>query len=202
MLGFILGVVGTIASTLASALVVGSDIFLKVATALTAFANALGITDEKDPEKLGDKIIQAEEEGIKPEKYEKYEDYMKAIDEFEIDEEKSKEIDTNAKLLRGVDAAAKGIQSKFPEHDVEGFINSIALSDENKEYFSSASFKEILNEIKDNPDVIDSLSKLLQGKDMPEQEYYDVIDRLSTIEKRLDPSKSESEIAERLRSLG
>ena len=37
---------------------------------------------------------------------------------------------------------------------------------------------------------------------MPEQEYYDVIDRLSTIEKRLDPSKSESEIAERLRSLG
>ena len=127
---------------------------------------------------------------------------MKAIDEFEIDEEKSKEIDTNDKLLRGVDAAVKGIQSTFPEHDVEGFINSVALSDENKEYFSSASFKEILNEIQDNPDVIDSLSKLLQGKDMPEQEYYDVIDRLSTIEKRLDPSKSESEIAERLRSLG
>ena len=140
MLGFILGVVGTIASTLASALVVGSDIFLKVATALTAFANALGITDEKDPEKLGDKIIQAEEEGIKPEKYEKYEDYMKAIDEFEIDEEKSKEIDTNAKLLRGVDAAAKGIQSKFPEHDVEGFINSIALSDENKDAIVSSAF--------------------------------------------------------------
>lgn len=196
------GVVGTIASTFASALVVGSDIFLKVSTALTAFANALGVIAEKDPERLGDKIIQAEEEGIKPEKYEKYEDYMKAIGEFEIDEEKSKEIDKNEKLLRGTDAAAKVIESKFPEHDVAGFMTSVALSDENKKYFASDSFKEILNEVKDNPDVIDSLSKLLQGKDMSEQEYYDVIDRLSTIEKRLDPSKSESEIAERLRSLG
>lgn len=202
MLELVLGVVGTIASTFARALVVGSDIFLKVATALTEFANALGVIDEKDPERLGDKIIQAEEEGIKPEKYEKYEDYMKAIGEFEIDEEKSKEIDKNEKLLRGTDAAAKVIESKFPEHDVAGFMTSVALSDENKKYFASDSFKEILNEVKDNPDVIDSLSKLLQGKDMSEQEYYDVIDRLSTIEKRLDPSKSESEIAERLRSLG
>lgn len=202
MLELVLGVVGTIASTFARALVVGSDIFLKVATALTAFANTLGVIDEKDPERLGDKIIQAEEEGIKPEKYEKYEDYMKEIDEFEIDEEKSKEIDKNEKLLRGTDAAAKVIESKFPEHDVAGFMTSVALSDENKKYFASDSFKEILNEVKDNPDVIDSLSKLLQGKDMSEQEYYDVIDRLSTIEKRLDPSKSESEIAERLRSLG
>ena len=202
MLELVLGVVGTIASTFARALVVGSDIFLKVATALTEFANALGVIDEKDPERLGDKIIQAEEEGIKPEKYEKYEDYMKEIGEFEIDEEKSKEIDKNEKLLRGTDAAAKVIESKFPEHDVTGFMTSVALSDENKAYFASDSFKEILNEVKDNPDVIDSLSKLLQGKDMSEQEYYDVIDRLSTIEKRLDPSKSESEIAERLRSLG
>ena len=202
MLELVLGVVGTIASTFARALVVGSDIFLKVATALTEFANALGVIDEKDPERLGDKIIQAEEEGIKPEKYEKYEDYMKEIGEFEIDEEKSKEIDKNEKLLRGTDAAAKVIESKFPGHDVAGFMTSVALSDENKAYFASDSFKEILNEVKDNPDVIDSLSKLLQGKDMSEQEYYDVIDRLSTIEKRLDPSKSESEIAERLRSLG
>ena len=202
MLGLIWGVVGTIASTFASALVVGSDIFLKVSTALTAFANTLGVIDEKDPERLGNKIIQAEEEGIKPEKYEKYEDYMKEIGEFEIDEEKSKEIDKNEKLLRGTDAAAKVIESKFPEHDVTGFMTSVALSDENKKYFASDSFKEILNEVKDNPDVIDSLSKLLHGKDMSEQEYYDVIDRLSTIEKRLDPSKSESEIAERLRSLG
>lgn len=202
MLELVLGVVGTIASTLARALVVGSDKFLKAATALTAFANTLGVIDEKDPERLGDKIIQAEEEGIKPEKYEKYEDYMKEIDEFEIDEEKSKEIDKNEKLLRGTDAAAKVIESKFPGHDVAGFMTSVALSDENKKYFASDSFKEILNEVKDNPDVIDSLSKLLQGKDMSEQEYYDVINRLYTIEKRLDPSKSESEIAERLRSLG
>lgn len=202
MLGIIFGLVGTIASTIASTLVVGSEIFLKVAVALTAFANALGIVDEKDPEKLGDKVIQAEDEGITPDKYEKYEDYVAAIDEFEVDEEKSKEIDKNQKLLRGMDVTTKSIEAKYPEHDIEGFMTSIAVSEQNKDYFTSDSFKEILKEIKDNPDMIDSLSKLLNGKDMPEEEYYDVIDKLSIIEKRLDPSKSESEISAHLRSLG
>jgi len=202
MFGLILGIVGSIASSIAGALTVGSKIFLTVANALTAFASALGVTQEKDAESLGNRVIQAEEEGITPDKFEEYDDYLKAIDEFEIDEEKSKEIDTNDKLLRGLDVSAKAIEAKFPEHDVAGFLTSVTLSEENKSYFASESFKSILEEIKTNPDLIDSLSKLLQGKEMPENEYYDVIDRLSTIEKRLDPTKTESEIAEHLRSLG
>lgn len=59
----------------------------------------LGIieTNEK-PEEIGDKCKQAEEAGIDRTKFDKFEEYEKAIREFKLDPEKSKNISIEEKL--------------------------------------------------------------------------------------------------------
>ncbi len=41
---------------------------------------------------MGDKAIQAEEHGIKPEDFSTYSEYVKSVEDFETDSERSKEI--------------------------------------------------------------------------------------------------------------
>lgn len=201
-LGLVISSLGSIASTIASALTMGSKILNSVASAFTIFANALGGTQIKDPKDLGDKIIQAEEEDIRPENFDTYEEYMKRIDEFEVDRDKSKEIDDDVKIVRALDAASKVLVEKYPENDMAGLLTAASLSKENQEYFTSERFAEIAKEIKDDPSMIDSLGKLLQGKDMGESEYYALVDNLVAIEHRIHPDNTESEILERIRNLG
>ena len=84
----------SLGSVLGNALKVGIQVLNAVAKGLTAFGNALGLFETDDPEKLGTKRILAEEEGIEPENYDTYDEYLKAVDEFEIDEERAAEIPT------------------------------------------------------------------------------------------------------------
>ena len=201
MVGLIIGAIGAVASAIASALSTSSTLLLTVANAFMAFAKALDLTETEEPEVLGDKIIQAEEEGISPEKYETYREYMQAVDDFEIDKEKSQGIPTEEKVIRAIDATAKVLEEKYPDSDMEGLLTA-ASSPENQEYFTSERFGLIAKEIENDPELVDSLSKLLNGKEIGEKEYYNLLDTLTSIEHKLYPEKTETEIGEYLRSLG
>ena len=43
-----------------------------------------------NPEQLGDKALQADEDGIHPDNYDTFGEYLNAVEEFEIDPDKSK----------------------------------------------------------------------------------------------------------------
>lgn len=82
-------------------------------------AKELGILSpeagEKDVEELGDKVIQAREKGIKPENYETYEEYMKAIENFKVDPVKSSKISLKEKLADGIGLLSTLISIKSPD---------------------------------------------------------------------------------------
>ncbi len=60
----------------------------------------LGLIEaDEDPEELGDKVLQAQEEGITPESCENYEEYAKKIRNFKLDPEKSKKHSQVDKLV-------------------------------------------------------------------------------------------------------
>jgi hypothetical protein len=202
MFGVIGAVCGAVATAISGVLTSVGGIFISIANAITVLANILGLTKTEKAENLGDKIIQAEDEGISPEHYESYAAYIKAIDDFEVDEEKSKAISQEEKIKKGLDASAKVLEEKFPDNDITGLLTSATVSPENQEYFSSDRFKEIAKEIEKNPDLIDSLSKILNGKEIAEDEYYDVMDKMTAIEQRLHPEQTKSEISDYLQSLG
>lgn len=199
--GSVLGVVGSIASTIAGALQVGSVVFSVVANAIVALSHSLGVTKEEKAEDLGDRVIQAEEQGITKDDFDTYKEYLDALDDFEVDEEKSKEIPVEHKILRGMDASAQALQEKFPDNDIEGLLTA-ATKVNNQAYFTSERFTELAKAIENNPDLIDSLSKILNGKEMSQAEYYDTLDQMTAVERKLHPEMEESEINKMLKDLG
>lgn len=202
MLDLILEVVGAVASAISKALEVYGKIVLQVAKAIATFASELGVTETKDPEELGDKVIQAEEEGITPENFETYREYVQAVDNFEPDAEKSKQISEEDKLIRAADVSAKALEEKYPDSNMEDLLKAGTKSQENIEFFTSERFGLIAKEIENSPELVDSLEKLLNGKEMEEKEYYELLDTLTSVEQKLNPEKTETEIGEYLRNLG
>jgi hypothetical protein len=49
----------------------------------------LGISDDEDPEELGNRILQAQENDVTPEQFEEYEDYVDAVKSFNLNEKLS-----------------------------------------------------------------------------------------------------------------
>ena len=96
-------IIGAIIETVATVLpkiieIVGANL-LQFAHILSGIFKGLGLlAPEEEITDLGDKAIQAEKQGIKAENYDSYEEYLKAVKSFEIDEEKSANIDDNAKI--------------------------------------------------------------------------------------------------------
>ncbi len=66
--------------------------------AVVKICNLLGLIEDEDPEELGEKVLQAEEEGLTPESCENYKEYMDKINNFELDPEKSMEYELVDKL--------------------------------------------------------------------------------------------------------
>ena len=99
-------------------------------------AKALGLIEsEEKVEDLGDKAIQAEERGIKPEDFRTYSEYEKSIEDFETDSARSQEISEDEKALKGIELASgvtiEHFGDKFP---VEEFFKIAA---KHTEYFRS-----------------------------------------------------------------
>lgn len=85
-----------------------------VGNILTEIVKALGIINpDENATDLGDKALQAEAQGIVPEKYDNYQEYLKAVQNFELDPEKSTCFSEIDKLSKGVELIALGANKKF-----------------------------------------------------------------------------------------
>ena len=75
-----------------------------VGNILTEIVKSLGIINpDENATDLGDKALQAEAQGIVPEKYDNYQEYLKAVQNFELDPEKSTCFSEIDKLSKGVE---------------------------------------------------------------------------------------------------
>ena len=105
ILGAVAGIVATAVSVTKTITVVGTAL-KTLGDALIGIAKTLGlISPEEKVEDLGDKAIQAEEQGINPEDFTTYAEYVKSVENFEVDSEKSKEISEDEKSLKGIELA-------------------------------------------------------------------------------------------------
>lgn len=146
---------------------------------------------------LGDKALQAAEDGITPEKYETYEEYVKALNEYQTDKTRSAEISVVDKFLKGTELALCLLTEKFPV-DWGPIIVYAAI---NASYFLPARFAVIGKIIAEDPTIIEMIGKYLMGEELADEDYFKAIDVLCSVEKQLDPEKSFDEIASYVRSL-
>jgi len=143
---------------------------------------------EERTEEIGDRAIQAGEQGITPDKFDKFEDYMEKIRNFPLDPEKSKDIRLEQKLTAGLFVATKGLDDKF--NTPEGTMGNLWLLSACKpEYFTAERLKSIL----DQTPNISAAFKYFEGTLAP-AEILDTKKQLINAEKALDPGKDDKTI--------
>ena len=106
------------------------------------------IIEKEDDEKLrkkGERVLQASERGVKRENFENFDDFEKALNGFELDEEKMKKRTKDEQIAAGLVYSCYELQEK-KGLDV---MDAIKLSQENSELLEKdgVSFNELVNEL-------------------------------------------------------
>lgn len=125
---------------------------------LTVIGKALGlIKPETQVDELGDKALQAEEAGITPDKFETYSAYVKAIDGFQLDPEKSKQISLEQKVEKGIEVTVGVAKEKFPEISVETFGRLGCLIEKYPSVFTEESMQVLTQKMKANSNCVEDV---------------------------------------------
>lgn len=154
--------VGTVLGGLVSALA-------PVAEAVSKFANTLlqglGILkSDENIEALGDRALQAKEQGITMDKFDKFDDYMTALREFKLDPLETAKSSPAAKLVAGMGVGTVGVEDKF---NVErGSLNGMwLLPVANSDYFTPERMQTMISTGRLGGDVFAYLEKRLSGSE-------------------------------------
>lgn len=143
--------------------------------------------DEKIQD-IGDKAIQASEEGISMDKFDDFDEYMASLRTFEIDPERSEKIDELTKQLAGIAVVTQGLAEKL---NIDGATlgNLWTLPALNSQVFTPERIKVIL----DNTSNIANVVRYFE-KDLTPQIARSTEKELVAAEKQLSPEKSDADI--------
>lgn len=192
MIGIILTTITAIAVTVAKSVTLVGVALKTFGDALVGIAKSLGlIKSEENVEDLGDKAIQAEEEGIKPEKFDTYAEYVKRVENFDVNSEKSKDISEDEKALKGIELATgvtvEHFGEKFP---VEEFFKFAA---KNPEYFREDRMLEFGKIMENDTEKAKDTFDYMKGSEMNDVKISDVMNMLKDIEKKINPEITDRE---------
>lgn len=138
VVGAIGGALGTISAFLAPTMLalIGVD---KIVGLVISLASKLGLIEkEKEIKEMGDKFLQSEENGIVLDKFDDWEDYKKAVNEYKVDEVRSAQINEDEKKVAGLAFLIKDI-----------------------EYLTDFEIGDLLVVLKDQPDLLED-KKILE----------------------------------------
>lgn len=149
-----------------------------IANAIVSLAKSLGlIKADMKTEDLGDKAIQS---GLKPEDFDTYEEYTKAVEKFETDPERSKQISEEEKLNKGIEIATNLMAEKYGD-GVGQFIAKTAV--ENREFFNENVMAKVGEIVKDDSSFIDNAVNVITGSLKDGEVFDNVVTILGDIAK-------------------
>lgn len=130
-----------------------------LANIVEAVAEALGLGGQKIDD-IGNRAIQAEDAGYRPEDFNKYEDYVQFIKEFDLDPERSEKIPDEAKLAYGIKVIIEQIDNRFSV-DFADFLPEIW---QDPEFFNTERVTALLQSFVKADIAIHDLSDYLDSK--------------------------------------
>ncbi|MBW0281480.1 hypothetical protein [Shewanella xiamenensis] len=141
----------------------------KLGEALGQFANnflqAVGILKpDEDVKQLGERALQAAQDGITPEKFDDFDDYVQALRNFEIDPDKAKKRNDVERLVVGLGVGSFGLEQKFEA--APGSLSAIwLLPVANPEFFTVNRMDSLLQQGKLSGDIFGYLERKLSAGD-------------------------------------
>lgn len=184
MFGIIAGIVGSIAaaavSVVKSLAVVGLavDGLKNIGKVLVNMAKSLGlIKPQMQVDELGDKAIQS---AYDPEQYDTYNDYVKAVENFNLDPEKSKTISEEEKIKKGMELATGVMIEKYKDCPMDKFCVEIG---NRPDFFSEGVLKGVGDLIGSDENVISAITGFLDGTLKNDDKLEDISGKLAEVYK-------------------
>ena len=159
-----------------------------LATPLLELGKELGLIEpETDVEDLGDKAIQSD---LKPDDFDCYEKYLKAVEDYKLDPEKSKLSTEEKKIQKGIELTVGVMIDKYQDFSMDKFINMIG---HNQNFFTEAKMGEIAKVIKTYGQSITDILHYVDGTEKNSTKIQGTVDTLLEIEKNTNPGISDKE---------
>lgn len=194
MLGIITAAIGAIAAAATTVVntlaVVGLAVqgLRTIGNVLMSLGKALGlIKPETKMEDLGDKALQS---GYSPEDYDSYAEYVKAVEDYDLDPEKSKLTTEEEKIKKGMELAAGVTIEKYDEFPIQEFC---VEAGQNPEYFTDARMGEIAKLMEEDGQYVSDILNYVNGSEKNEFKIQGMIDTLVGVEKSVDPLISDKD---------
>lgn len=173
--------VGSIAKICVS--IVSCEIISK---AIQAIGKALGLIKDNDKiEDLGDRALQAEEEGLTIDKFSTFEEYKQALDNFEVDPEKTKANSLEDKERKFIEICAMGMKEQNPNLKVEEMLT---FMDKYPNLFSPERANTIGKLVVNDSNVINDMVGFVTGNERNGHNLKNGRDALVTIEMEQRPN--------------
>lgn len=150
----------------------------------------------EDVEEMGDRALQAAEQGIKPEKFSSYDEYLDEIRNFQLDPRKSEDLSSAEKIGAGLAVGTVGLEKKFDAP--EGSLGPIwTLAASNPGYFNAERLVSIVQSGKSVTDVM----RYFEGK-LGSDDAINTRDTLMDLERQRSPEKTDAAIYADLKAAG
>ena len=159
-----------------------------LAAPLLELGKELGLIEpETDVEDLGDKAIQSD---LKPDDFDCYEEYLKAVEDYKLDPEKSKLSTEEKKIQKGIELTVGVMIDKYQEFPMGEFINMIG---HNQSFFTESKMGELAIVIKTDGQSISDILHYVDGTEKNSTKIQGAVDTLLEIEKNTNPGLSDKE---------
>ena len=159
-----------------------------LAAPLLELGKELGLIEpETDVEDLGDKAIQSD---LNPDDFDCYEEYLKAVEDYKLDPEKSKLSTEEKKIQKGIELTVGVMIDKYQEFPMGEFINMIG---HNQSFFTESKMGELAIVIKTDGQSISDILHYVDGTEKNSTKIQGTVDTLLEIEKNINPGLSDKE---------
>lgn len=190
-------ILGTIAAIAAAATTVTKTLAVvslavqglrTIGNVLTSLGKALGlIKPEIKVAELGDKAIQS---GYNPEDFDSYAEYVRNVEDYDLDPEKSMLTTEEEKITKGMELAAGVTIEQYQEFPIEDFCVAIG---QNPEYFTEAKMGEIAKLMQADGQHIPSILNYVNGTEKDSVKIQTAVDTLLGVEKNVNPGITDKE---------
>jgi len=167
----------------------GMDILKVVENVANQVCQVFGIFNPHETaENLGGRAIQAASDGITPDQFDDFDDYLDALRRIEFNPDQSEKIPIAQKIVAGLALAGKGLDEKL--NTPEGTMANLwALVGAKPDYFTADKITAFLKSGQDIMSVVD----YFEGK-LGAGEALEVEDKLMALDKSATPEKTDPAI--------
>lgn len=168
-----------------------------VTTVITVVSNALGLTKTENPEELGQKALQAEEQNIRPENFKTYEEYVKEVESLNLDPERTSKWTKEQKEAKAFELGTMLLTEKFGQNASTLIIDIAKRPD----FFTPERAKHYLEVGQAQNIDLSKISDLLNNKTSDLKSVVEAKDLMFEIEKSLNPNLTSLEHSEKVMAM-